>query len=204
MYSRHIKSQNIPPHAFKSHTQKTAVMINQIFADKRQTTILMLLWLTVAVTIYASCANIEENEFLHMGPSNSTKIMGVVIDSWAKWYTVSVLAFVKTGMNEFIGDSIGPWVINTIQDEKTKMLPYSKRVCILIVEMYTVYSHVMAVFGLALMLSQIDFLIVRVMADMIVTAYSLNRFMANKTVDAKYKELDEVCEKCVPEKQTEE
>lgn len=156
----------------------------------------MLIWLAMAVMFYASCTDTENNEFLHMGPSNNTKIMGVVIDTWAKWYTVSTLAFVKTAMNEFIGDSLGPWIINTIQDEKTKTLPYNKNVCILIVEMYTIYAHVMAIFGLALMLSQVDFLIVRVVADLIVTAYSLHRFMLNKTVDAKYKELEEVCEKC--------
>jgi len=173
-------------------------MISRFFEDKRLTSLVMVIWLAISILIYTSCTTIENNEFLNTGPSNSTKIMGVVIDSWGKWYTVSVLAFVKTGMNEFIGDSIGPWIINTIQDAKTKTLPYNKNVCILIVETYTVYAHIMSIFGLALMLSQIDFLIVRVVADLIVTAYSLNRFMINKTVEAKYKELDEVCEKCSP------
>lgn len=166
-------------------------MLEQLFEDKRLTCILMMGWLIIVLIIYAfSGATDHHGQFLHVGPSAETVVMGVVIDTWRKWYVLAGLAFLKTAMNEFVAASINPWIINTIQDEKTSTLPYPKFVCLLITQLYTVYSHIMSVFGIALLLSQVDFLLLRILADLIVTTFAMYRFMLHKRV-AGYNEIVE-------------
>jgi hypothetical protein len=70
-----------------------------------------------------------------------------------------------------------------VQDHKTTYLPYSKRTCWWICQIFCVYVHVMSIFGIFLIFSQVDFLIVRAIADFIINGYSTTWFMKNKVFD---------------------
>lgn len=48
---------------------------------------------------------------------------------------------------------------------------------------FDVYSHVMSIFSLYLMFSQIDLLMIRMFADCAVTCFTTSEWMRNKTVD---------------------
>lgn len=50
---------------------------------------------------------------------------------------------------------------NTIQDHKTKYIPYPKWQCVSILLAYEVYTHIMSIFSMYLLFSQIDFLLIR-------------------------------------------
>jgi hypothetical protein len=162
-------------------------MLEELFEDKRMTSAVMMSWLCIVLVVYgASGVSAHHGQFLHVGPSEETVVMGIAINTWPKWYALAILAFLKTGMNEFVGASIDPWIINTVQDEKTNVLPYAKSTCLVIVLLYQIYGHIMSVFGIALLLSQVDFLLIRMVADTIVTTFAMNRFMANKQVKVYY------------------
>lgn len=164
-------------------------MLESLFEDKRLTCVMMMSWLLIILVVYGfSGATDHHGQFLHIGPSDQTVVMGVVIDTWPKWHVLAALAFLKTAMNEFVGAAIDPWIINTVQDEKTTTLPYSKTTCLVIVQLYTIYGHIMSVFGIALLLSQVDFLVLRVLADLIVTTFAMYRFMLHKRVQG-YNEI---------------
>jgi len=72
---------------------------------------------------------------------------------------------------------------NTIQDHKNHAIPYPKWQCVVIVLIYELYTHVAGVFGLFLLFSQIDFLLIRAVADMIVNFWSTIWFLSNKRLD---------------------
>lgn len=57
--------------------------------------------------------------------------------------------------------------------------------------LYDVYTHVMSIFGIYLLFSQIDFLIIRCIADVLVTLLTTAWFMQHKTMDPK-RYMDEV------------
>lgn len=159
------------------------MFVEVFFEDKRLTCLLMMTWLCIVLVIYTfSGVTNHHGQFLHIGPSDKTIVMGVVIDTWPKWNILALLAFCKTGMNEFVGASLSPWIINTIQDEKTAILPYTKTTCLIIVQLFTIYGHIMSVFGIALLLSQVDFLVLRIAADLIVTSFAMCQFMRNKQI----------------------
>jgi hypothetical protein len=72
---------------------------------------------------------------------------------------------------------------NTLQDHKNKFLPYSKQCCWGISQMFCVYVHVMSVFSIFIFFSQVDFLIIRCLADVIVSGYSTYMFIKGKVYD---------------------
>jgi len=153
------------------------------FTDKRITCIIVFLWIGVSIGFYENLGAFEL-EFMTIGPSNHTKFMGAVLDTWPKWGYVAGFSLLNTCVNEFVNDALVPWVQNTIQDHKTRALPYSKTTCIAINMMFTVYMQVTMLFSMFLYMSQIDFLLLRLLGDIVVTLYSTHMFLKAKRVDA--------------------
>eukprot|EP00960_Hanusia_phi_P072126 767707-Hanusia_phi.AAC.1 len=153
-----------------------------LFEDKRLTCVLLMSWMILVLAIFSELGVMDGN-FMKLGPGDHSKVMGVTLDSWYKWSCIAVFTFVSTSINAFVGDAIMPWVQNTIQDYKGRYLPYSKAMCILITQIWTLYCCVMSVFALFVMLSQVDFLLIRICADMLVNMYTSLAFMRDKTVD---------------------
>jgi hypothetical protein len=160
-------------------------VLSLIFDDKRLTTVLMLGCLFTVVFVFAF-SGVENNKFLHVGPSEHTVVMGFVVDTWYKWNVLCSFAFISTCLNDFIFLSINPWILNTIQDEKTHVLPYPKWVCLFITQTKSFYAHVMSIFGLALLLSQIDFFIIRTFVDILVGTFATIKYMEKKIIDEQY------------------
>jgi hypothetical protein len=80
-----------------------------------------------------------------------------------------------------MSDALGPWILNTITDHKTRFIPYSKWICLGITQTWSVYCNIMSVFSIFLAMSQIDFVLIRMLADLSVNAYTTTKFMRNKT-----------------------
>ena len=180
--------------------------LGNAFTDKRITCVIVLLWIGISVGFYNELGAFDQLDFMTLGPSNHTKFMGAVLDTWPKWGYVASFSLLNTCINEFVNDALVPWVQNTIQvishthpflrtnfislicfillqDHKTKALPYGKMTCISINIMFTIYTQVTMLFSMFLYMSQIDFLLLRVLGDIVVTLYSTNMFLKTKKVD---------------------
>lgn len=150
---------------------------------------LIALWTLVSAITFYAILLVDESPFLSFGPNNKTQLMGVVLDTWTKWVCVAMYTFISTCIAAFTGDAIGPWITNTIQDHKTKYIPYSKAMCVLILQVFTVYAVMMSVIGMFVALTQIDFMLIRMAADLLVNQATVMWFLRGKRVDAKrYKE----------------
>jgi hypothetical protein len=108
-------------------------MLVTIFEDKRMVCIGMCVWLCTVAVAYSQSGS-QDKTFLHVGPSQHTTVMGILIDTWHKWILVMVFAFTNTCINEFIGNSLSPWIINTLQDPKVR--PFSRA--------HSMHAHVRA------------------------------------------------------------
>jgi len=161
--------------------------MDKIFDDKRIAVCFLMLWLVIVVTVFKDIGLLD-TKFMNFGPSASTVFMGMVLDTWYKWSLVAAFTFVNTSINDFMSDAISPWILNTITDHKTKFLPYSKTTCICISQLWSIYCNVMSVFGLFLAMTQVDFVMIRMSADLTVNFYTNMRFMRNKvTCSERYK-----------------
>jgi hypothetical protein len=86
----------------------------------------------------------------------------------------------STCMIDFFSDSLSPFFINTIQYHKTRYLPYSKSTCYIILQLWSTYCCLMSIFSIGLLMSQIDFLLIRLLADLIVNTFTTFKFLKNK------------------------
>lgn len=165
-------------------------LVDKIFDDKRLASVVLMIWLSTVLIVFKDIGLLDTG-YMAFGPSAQTKFMGVVLDSWYKWSMVACFTFVNTCMNDFMSDAISPWILNTITDHKTKYLPYSKMVCLLISQIWAIYCNIMSVFGMMIALSQIDFVLIRMSADLFVNTYTNLKFMSNKTLnEKKYYDLE--------------
>lgn len=124
----------------------------------------------------------DESKFLSFGPNASTRLFGVAIDSWSRWSLVAIYTFISTAVAAFSSDAIVPWITNTVQDHKTHDIPYEKWQCLLIIQIFTIYSVIMGILGLFVALTQVDFMLVRIAADMVINHVTTYYFLNGKTV----------------------
>jgi hypothetical protein len=155
-------------------------MMDALFDDKRIIAVFLVVWLSIVIALFEELG-LMNTQFMALGPSKSTVFMGVVLDSWYKWGLVAGFTFVNTAVNDFVSDALSPWILNTITDHKTRYIPYSKFVCVLITQIWSLYCNIMSVFAIFLAMSQIDFVIIRTCADLIVNMYTTTKFMRTKS-----------------------
>lgn len=177
-------------------------ILDILFDDKRIAISFMMCWLVI-VLIGFSSIGLLHSDFIRVGPSESTKIMSLTIRTWNDWFMVAVVSFLSSIVNDFFSDSLGPWFLNTVQDQKTRYLPYSKLTCYIVLQLYSVYCAFMSVFSVGLLMSQVDFLLIRLFADLLVNSYTTFKFLRGKEVNRrKYEEESNHCS--VSPKTTEE
>lgn len=167
-------------------------IMDRLFDDKRIAVTFLLVWLIVVICIFKDIGLLD-TKFMTFGPSSNTVFMGMVLDNWYKWNLVATFTFVNTSINDFMSDAISPWILNTITDHKTRYIPYSKYTCLMISQLWSVYCNVMGVFGLFLAMTQVDFVLIRMSADLMVNMYTNLKFMRKKiTCPERYQRDTEV------------
>jgi hypothetical protein len=159
-----------------------------LFHDQRKAVGALYIWLAILLGLFAY-VGIGDSSFMHFGPSPDAKFMSIAIDNWSRWSVIAVFQFCNTFINIFVSESMWPWIQNTIQDHKNKYLPYSKSACMWICQTYYLYGNIVSMFGLFAMFVQVDFMLIRTLADILVSYYTTNQFLRLKVYDAdKYRE----------------
>lgn len=165
-------------------------LMDRIFDDKRLAVGVLMVWLAIVITVFKDIGLLDTT-FMAFGPSSTAKFMGVVLDTWYKWGMVAFFTLINTSVNDFMSDAISPWIINTITDHKNKFIPYPKYVCLGISQLWAVYCNLMSVFGMFLAMTQIDFVLIRMLADLTVNTYTNLKFMRQKEYSAaKYHDIE--------------
>jgi hypothetical protein len=164
--------------------------MDKVFDDKRLAVCVLMVWLIIVMTVFKDIGLLDTS-FMSFGPSQTAKFMGVQLDSWYKWGMVAGFTLVNTSVNDFMSDAISPWIINTITDHKNKFIPYPKYICLGISQLWAVYCNLMSVFGMFLAMTQIDFVLIRMLADLTVNTYTNLKFMRYKEYSSsKYNDIE--------------
>jgi len=159
-------------------------MCQHLFNDRRVVVALLGLWTILCCAVFLHIMLIDESPFLAVGPNAKTRLFNVPLDTWPKWWCVAVYTFVSTCIAAFASDSVAPFIVNTVQDHKTRYIPYTKSTCLLIIQVWTTYAVIMGTIGLFVALTQIDFLLIRLLADLIVNFTTTAYFLHDKVYDA--------------------
>jgi hypothetical protein len=157
-------------------------MISEMFLDKRLTAVVLLVWLLIVLVVF-SCLGVLHSQFFRFGPSPSLHFMTIPIDTMEEWLLLALYCCVDTLVKTFGHDAVVPWLTHTISDPKVKSLPYSRSVCLLVMEVYYGYVHVSFMFKFFLSLAQVDFVLINALSDMAMKIFSYSSFMRDKTYD---------------------
>ena len=158
-----------------------------VFSDKRVTAALLCVWMVVILVIFAYMGVFRASAFFNIGPSPTLHFMSVNVDTWAEWCLLAGFCFVDSMVKTFGHDSIVIWSIHTVCDPKCVDLPYPKWVCMAIIEMYYVYIYVSGVFKFFISLSQIDFVVINHLSDLLMKGYTYSSYMYAKKYDGAVK-----------------
>lgn len=142
----------------------------------------MILWGMIFTSILYFLSN--DGISLSFGPSEDRYFLSIKIDNWSKWTFIGLLIMIDKIINSISVDIIGSWISHTLQDHKTKYLPYSKTICHLISNVYSLYFNLRYIITLKLYTSQVDYAILRSLSDVFATHYTTSIQIRNK----KYKE----------------
>lgn len=163
---------------------------DRVFEDKRIAVLVLMIWLIIVLSIFKDIGMLD-TQFMTFGPSKDTIFMSLRIDSWRKWGVIALFVFLNTSVNDFMSDAINPWIINTITDHKSRYIPYPKGICLMISQIWSIYCNIMSVFGMFIAMTQIDFVLIRMCADLLVNTYTNLKFMRYKEFSPeKYHELE--------------
>lgn len=164
-------------------------MCEVLFNDQRLVTLGIGVWSLLSVAVFGVIMLRDNSSFLNFGPSARTELFGVKLDQWWEWWAVALYTFFSTAIAAFSTDSVVPWITNTVQDHKNIYLPFSKLTCWVIIQVFTFYAVTQSVIGLFVALTQVDFMLIRLLADMLVNHFTTYWFLRNKKVDPhKYKQ----------------
>lgn len=163
-------------------------MCELLFNDQRLVSLCIGLWSVLSCLVFCIIMLNDDSPFMNFGPSTKTKLFGVTLDTWWEWWAVALYTFFSTAIAAFATDSVVPWITNTVQDHKNNYIPFSKSTCWMIIQVFTFYAVTQSVIGLFVALTQVDFMFIRLGADMLVNHFTTFWFLRNKKVDAnKYK-----------------
>lgn len=147
-------------------------------SDVRVAGVVVTLW-SIAVVILVSAFGLSNSKFFRFGPGETVHFFGNPVDDWIKYsgivFYVSVQQLVQTyGLN-----TITPWILNTIQNPNVKTLDESNGVVMAITVMWYFYLWTSRIISIQILLSQIDFLLLILLVDEIMTVLATKFFYLN-------------------------
>jgi hypothetical protein len=154
-----------------------------IFDNKLLIAGLILLWTCVSSCVFCVIMIKDDSNFLMLGPNTRNQLFGVKMDTWFKWWVTAIYTFVSTAIAAIASDALCPFFTNVIEDHKTVHIPYSKFTCLMIVQVFTIYGVIMSVIGMFVALTQVDFMFIRIAADLIVNGHTTYYFLRGKIVN---------------------
>jgi hypothetical protein len=114
----------------------------------------------------------DNNSFFNWGPP--IKFFGRDFTEYSQFYALHILIFGHQLINNWVNSVVYPWIINSIQDSKSKKLEYSENVALSIIVLFDIYSEIDVIFIIMGFSSQISFVITICLANTI-TSLLINR-----------------------------
>lgn len=155
-----------------------------LFDNKMQLCCALMLWTLLSSSVFIFIMVQDGSTFLTIGPNPHNELLGVKMDTWFKWWVTAIYTFISTAVAAFSSDALCPFFSNVIEDHKTKYIPYTKFHCLMMVQCFTIYGVIMSVIGMFVALTQVDFMLIRIAADLMVNSHTTFYFLRGKEVDA--------------------
>ena len=156
-----------------------------VFVDMRYVVAVMLVWLICITTILCELGLLSNSSFVAFGPRPELRFIHMAIDTPYKYGMLVLLILAHTFITEVIGDSLGPHVLNVLQDPRIVELPHSHKLYYVLTTLWCMYCSVSQLIVIFLVLAQLDLLLVRLGSELLATAFTTALYLNGKRQMAK-------------------
>ena len=122
----------------------------------------------------------NNNNYFRWGPP--VYFLDNEITSPGIFYGLLVLLFFNELITNWVYEVVVPWIINTIQNPKNTTLNYSKKTCLTIIIMNSLYNKIHLAFVISGISSQISFWSSFVLAELITLLFINWKYIKDKVV----------------------
>ena len=146
----------------------------------RKISYLLVIWMglmVIGLVVYSR----SDLDLFKWGPNVSLLFLDIVIDTWAKWTALIIFITITQILKVFADEIISPFILNSIMDHKEKEMFFSYFETQIICQTYYTFSGITKVIYVSIAISQIDCILVVLFTDIIVSIYTTNIFLRNKT-----------------------
>jgi len=140
---------------------------------------IIAIWMVVVfITMFG--VGFVNSDFFHFGPSTNVKFFANTIDTWGKWTAVVCYTVINQCIQTYGLETITPWMINDIQNKNNNILKNSPMAIQIIIATWYVYLWSGRIFGIQILTSQIDFLLVVLASDLFATFVTTRWYIKRK------------------------
>jgi hypothetical protein len=139
----------------------------------------LIVWLLVISTLLfaAFCAGAQgDNTFFAFGPHPTLQLVGLPIHTWTSYWGVVVYTLGSTCFRTLHGEVLSPWIMQRVQTTDAKSA-YTHQNATFIVMVSVVFTWLDWFMYLNILLTQLDFLLLEVVGNILVTLYTTRTYM---------------------------
>jgi hypothetical protein len=142
---------------------------------------LIALWMASIIAVMGFV--VSDNPIFRLGPNENLQILNIAIDTPAKYTAIVSVCFANSCIRTLNHNILHPWIINTIQD-KTSVVRITYHQSYELSFVYTIYNWFDFFLYMNILMSQIDMLLIEIIADLIVTFVLTTNYIRNRNVHA--------------------
>ena len=166
---------------FTIHVERTLLYYTMNCAQEIRVARIITLWMASIVAIMGFVAS--DNPIFQFGPNENLYILNVAIDTPTKYAVIVSVCFVNSGIRTMNNNILKPGIINVIQDKtNSTRITYTQSYELSFVN--TIYNWFDFFLYMNILLSQIDMLLVEVIADLIVTFFLTTDYVRSKPTES--------------------
>lgn len=142
----------------------------------KEGTYVLILWM---IALCLLLINIQKSDFFNIGPSNDLCFLGMKINTIHKYILFCLFCFMNSLMRKINNVILYPWVTLNVQDEE-KIKPQSMHFdAYLTSNISNLFVWIDWIIYMNILLTQIDFILVEMIADFICLNYLTYKYLKN-------------------------
>lgn len=169
--------------------------MNDKYKIQKNVSKIISLWMisiTTIIIFLSKYANDEQKKIYRFGPNNELNILGFIIDTREKYTLVIIYCFINSIFRTLYNSILHAWIINNVQDENKIKDKLIKSIAYEITVVTSIYNWFDWFIYINILLSQIDMVIVEIIADLIISLFTTRYYLMNKNKYLLYLNSDSV------------
>ena len=136
--------------------------------------------ITILIINISKYADSEQKKIYNFGPNKDLNILGFIIDTQYKYILVISYCFINSIFRTLYNSILHSWLINYIQDETKEKSIEIRHFAYEITCVTTIYAWFDWFIYINILLSQIDMVIIEIVADLIVSILTTTYYLRTK------------------------